>query len=66
MRDPFLDHLAQRVEPAPAGGEVERHVEEIAAAPVRVGIGLVEHVDFAGVRQAEHGDEWRDRLRACA
>src|SRR5262249_27178878 len=63
MRDPFLDRFAERVEPASAGREVERHVEEIAAVPGRIGVGLVEHVDLAGSRQAEHGDERRDGLR---
>ena len=66
MRDPARDHFAERGEPAPAGGEIERHVEQVAALPVALGIVVVEHVDLARGRQAEHGDERRDRLRSRA
>src|SRR4029077_746700 len=59
MRDPPLDHLAERVEPAPSGGKIERHVEKIAALPIAFGIAIIEHVDLARNRQAEHGNEWR-------
>src|SRR6516162_6057080 len=52
MRDPLLDHLAERVEPAPLGGKIERHVEQIAALPIALGIAVVEHVDLARHRQA--------------
>ena len=38
VRDPLLDHLAERVEPAPAGREIERHVEQVAALPIGFGI----------------------------
>ena len=34
MRDPARDHVAQRREPAPPGGEIERHVETVAALPI--------------------------------
>ena len=63
MRDPPLDHLAERREPAPPGGEIERHVEEVAALPIGFGIVVVEHVDLARSGQAKHRDKRRDRLR---
>src|SRR5262245_1488249 len=59
MRDPLLDHVAERAEPAPSGGKIERHVEQIAALPIALGIAVIEHVDLAHNRQTEHGNEWR-------
>src|SRR5262249_60547512 len=46
MRDPPLDHLAERIEPTPSGGKIERHVEQIAPLPIAVGIAVVEYVDL--------------------
>ena len=66
MRDPARDHVAERGEPAPAGGQIERHVEQVAALPVALRIVVVEHVDLAGGRQPEHGDQRRHRLRVRA
>ncbi len=66
MRDPARGHLAERREPAPPGGQVERHVEPVAAFPIVVGVVVIEHVDIGRRRQSEHRDQRRDRLLAGA
>ena len=46
MRDPKPHRLGERVEPCAAGGQIERHVELVAALPIAVGVVVVEHVDL--------------------
>ncbi len=66
MSNPALHDLAERCKAAPARGEIERHVEQIAALPIGTGIVLVEHVDLGRSRQSEHRHQRRQRLVAEA
>ena len=52
--------------PAPAGGEIERHVELVAVLEIVLGVVVVHHVDLGLGRNAEHRDERRHRRVALA
>ena len=66
MRDPAPHRLGQRGEPGAAAGEIERHVEAVAALPIAVGVVVVENVDLGFGRNAEHRHQRRHRRRYCA
>ena len=50
MRDPARDRLAQRLQPAPPAGQIDRGVEQVAVLPIMMRIVVVHHVDF-GLRR---------------
>ena len=66
MLDPARDHSAERLQAAPAAGEIERHMEAVAVLEIVPGVVVVHHVDLGLRRNAQHRDQRRDRRVARA
>ena len=54
MRETFQSLWSEALQAATAGGEVERHVERIAAAPVTVSIVVAEDINPGAGRDSQH------------
>ena len=61
MRDPEFHCFCQRVEPFAPGGQIERHIEPVAAFPIATGIVAIDNVDISLGWNAKHLNQRRYR-----
>ncbi len=63
MPEPAPEGLSKRDLAVPAGCQIQRHVEAVAALPIAASGCIVEHVDFQGRRQSQQFHQRRTGLR---